>query len=597
VIEAIMEHCDECSTLLQDPKISPINTIILALFQIWSRTPSLIGRPTGYGVCVPSQCSYRDVGTNLNSFVGSPIFNTFDISSYGNKNEDFFCIAKDHAASWDGLNTFIAIVFGAIGIFIVLGTLADVFSMFGNEKESPTYGKQLLLSFSLYTNLKELMNTQVKSKDTLTCLDGMRFISMTWVVLGHNFIFSTNSLIFNNFKILADIFSGKWGVEFEAIANALPSVDSFFLFSGLLVGYLTFKELDRCKGKFNLIMYYVHRYIRLSIPLALIIAFVIAFLPTLARTTDSQLTHDIADGQASRCREYGWSILLYVNNFIEHGSDCIGVIWYTCDDMIFFWLSFFVVYPMWNNTRSGALAWWLIWLVASTIPLVYQTWKYDLGLILQPDQESDPEFALGYGTNGTSVYEAPWNRFQPYLVGILLGYILHLTRGQKIHINPKLNVLCWQAAFLTAFGVVYGTYSHYERGRLTQLENVLYNGFQRIGWSLSLSWVIFSCSKGHGGMINDFLSWRFFLPLSRLSFMTFLIHSLVIFIAFKTFSTIAVDLSWPLLVCFFFGNLMISISLAMVAMLVVETPFVKLEKLILGRLLAPKQVENGRKPV
>lgn len=63
------------------------------------------------------------------------------------------------------------------------------------------------------------------------------------------------------------------------------------------------------------------------------------------------------------------------------------------------------------------------------------------------------------------------------------------------------------------------------------------------------------------------------------------------------FSTIAVDLSWPLLVCFFFGNLMISISLAMVAMLVVETPFVKLEKLILGRLLAPKQVENGKKPV
>ena len=109
---------------------------------------------------------------------------------------------------------------------------------------------------------------------------------------------------------------------------------------------------------------------------------------------------------------------------------------------------------------------------------------YCLYLKIQP-QESDPEFALGYGTNGTSVYEAPWNRFQPYLVGILLGYILHLTRGQKIHINPKLNVLCWQAAFLTAFGVVYGTYSHYERGRLTQLENVLYNGFQRIGWSLS----------------------------------------------------------------------------------------------------------------
>ena len=34
VIEAIMEHCDECSTLLQDPKISPINTSLCILLLI-----------------------------------------------------------------------------------------------------------------------------------------------------------------------------------------------------------------------------------------------------------------------------------------------------------------------------------------------------------------------------------------------------------------------------------------------------------------------------------------------------------------------------------------------------------------------------------
>ena len=63
---------------------------------------------------------------------------------------------------------------------------------------------------------------------------------------------------------------------------------------------------------------------------------------------------------------------------------------------------------------------------------------------MTPTAESDPEFVMGYGKNGTSVYEAPWDRFQPYLVGLMLGYILHKTRGKKIEINPRLNLLCWQ---------------------------------------------------------------------------------------------------------------------------------------------------------
>lgn len=46
------------------------------------------------------------------------------------------------------------------------------------------------------------------------------------------------------------------------LLNGYLSVDSFFFLSGLLVAYLTFKEIDRVKGRFNVIMFYLHRYIR-----------------------------------------------------------------------------------------------------------------------------------------------------------------------------------------------------------------------------------------------------------------------------------------------------------------------------------------------
>ena len=39
--------------------------------------------------------------------------------------------------------------------------------------------------------------------------------------------------------------SGSQGVAFEAVLNAFPSVDSFFLMGGALTAYIVFKELDK----------------------------------------------------------------------------------------------------------------------------------------------------------------------------------------------------------------------------------------------------------------------------------------------------------------------------------------------------------------
>lgn len=50
-----------------------------------------------------------------------------------------------------------------------------------------TFGK-LLLSFSIYTNGSKLLNTD-QASGSLTAVNGIRFISMTWVILGHAYSF------------------------------------------------------------------------------------------------------------------------------------------------------------------------------------------------------------------------------------------------------------------------------------------------------------------------------------------------------------------------------------------------------------------------
>ena len=73
-------------------------------------------------------------------------------------------------------------------------------------------------------------------------------------------------------------------------------------------------------------------------------------------------------------------------------------------------------------------------------------------------------------------------------------------------------MVLWQVALVTMGLVVFGL--HDMRHEYAQkgfpwvfffpedpgyAKTIIYNCFQRVAWSLSLCWIIFSCSKGYGG--------------------------------------------------------------------------------------------------
>lgn len=95
------------------------------------------------------------------------------------------------------------------------------------------------------------------SSDNLGCVHGIRVISTTWVVMGHTWV-ALRSYIHNANDLLRDGEAG-W---LQGIGNAYVSVDTFLLISGLLVSYLLLKELDKTKGRFNVGLFYLHRYLR-----------------------------------------------------------------------------------------------------------------------------------------------------------------------------------------------------------------------------------------------------------------------------------------------------------------------------------------------
>ena len=116
---------------------------------------------------------------------------------------------------------------------------------------------QYLLAFSLYTNIRKWLNTK-SSGDDLGCVHGIRFLSTAWVILAHTYYMVTFVPVWN----MVDLKKIHEDWTILTVLNSTVSVDTFFVLSGMLVAYNLLKMLNRTKGKINIPMFYIHRYLR-----------------------------------------------------------------------------------------------------------------------------------------------------------------------------------------------------------------------------------------------------------------------------------------------------------------------------------------------
>ena len=569
---------------------------------------SAVNAPPTVGICIPKQCTANDVNLNyyeltklsfegINVVINSHNYTLPIIGNLTIGTQDAQCYTDDNRTGtpekMPGGNIFWYIVLSIIGLLVLIGTTMDMYNVFlASSKKDPKsqgLGYKLLLSFSAYTNGIALMKTDGTGSGHLDCLNGIRFLSMTWVVVGHSFISAFTMVIRNQLTMFSKL-TGDQGLAFEAILNALPSVDTFFLMSGALTAYIFFKDLERAgnngkKHTITFILYYIHRYLRISMLYAIVIGLTIAVFPYMSSGPHwfNVLT------ESADCRKNWWLNLLYVQTLVkmDQPSTCVGVSWYLVDDMMFHWWSPLVYYPMFYafyKTKKHLIPflWWLLVFLLFTFTVFYVTFTTKSApMPLNAIEGYDPEY-----TYHVSAYFAPWLRYQAYLIGLILGYVLHHTRGKEIQIGGNTNILIWQVAFLSGFAVVYGLYDHRVSNTINIFDAMMYNTFQRIAWNGSVAWVIFSCVKGYGGIVNEFLTWSAFAPLSRLTFSAYLIHMQILtMFASSVMSEFPSDFSWWTSVIYYLPSLMITLVAAFFVALLFETPSIKVEKLLVEAVL------------
>ena len=95
--------------------------------------------------------------------------------------------------------------------------------------------------------------------------------------------------------------------------------------------------------------------------------------------------------------------------------------------------------------------------------------------------------------------------------------------------DGTLNLIMWNIVSVAGLVLVYGPYLMDINVTSpltvdTPVKAKVYFALRKSAWGFCLLWVTFSCCRGYGGVVNDFLSWSFWLPISKISFMTYLFH-------------------------------------------------------------------------
>lgn len=537
------------------------------------------------GMCIPSSCSADDVQKIIRTY--SPLLLFVFL-------QENFCQTAE-LTPMDTTGLFIGTLFGFLFLLVLCATLYEWYlisiptpkTTAANEKDilnapmeefsiqkvgcSRLFWKRFLLTFSAHKNTKSIFNVKLGGDSSnLTVVHGLRAFSMSWIVICHIFLVLHQQFPWKN-QIQAAT-EAMNSILFQGILMGEFGVDSFFCMSGFLIAYLMLCELKKKNGKINILQYYFHRLWRLSPSYMLVIAYMAALYPYLGKGPIWPATF----GDRDVCRKKWWQNLLYINVYFNEEEKCLPQVWYLCLDVVYYFLSPFILIPLFKKPRLGYFIFTLFFITSFLTPALLIHYR-NLASFPANNIESwqRDRFMV-------EVYDKPWCRMSAFLVGMIYGYILYL-KGTSMKMKPVVVIVGWLIAAALGLALIYGEMP-YVRGDygMSHAMFVIYGTFTRPAWAVMIGWIILTCCTGYGGVVNSVLSWRGFLPLSRLSYTAYLVHFTVLaeFYATRPDSTYIDPYNMTYYTIFMYIATMV---VALVFTLISEAPFIAMEKLLINK--------------
>ncbi|XP_070503113.1 O-acyltransferase like protein-like [Chironomus tepperi] len=414
-------------------------------------------------------------------------------------------------------------------------------------------------AFSLSDNFKTLFNTK-SSSSSIDCLNGIKALSMPFIVMRHAF-----QIVTNYQKARHGRDHERLNIHSLHITGILPT-DTFFVVTGILCAKF-FIHRKSLFSKFP--QNFFQRYMRLTPSGIVVMAVFIAIKFHLMPTHPNYFY----DPEIENCKTYWWTSVLHIQNYLNVSDMCFGSFWFATVS-----IQMFLVTP-------------LIMLVLKYVNLFF-------GLILMvptliytqiPAYNEMMRTRSFMGTICGYYYTEAVTRSYPYLIGLF--YYWMSTKTSKLELPKFLTSksgkfcsklvkileifsikLLWVATALTVMSPII----LYNNNSLSHDDLNLHYLTVRIFWPFALCWIVHACHNGFGGIANKILAAKIWFPLSNISLGIYLMNDHTALYLTEWLLKSPAGFTWNDIFYIFILTYIVCVINSVILFLLVEVPFHRL---------------------
>ncbi|VVC41807.1 Nose resistant-to-fluoxetine protein, N-terminal,Acyltransferase 3 [Cinara cedri] len=545
----------------------------------WIDYPDQVQRNVMHiGICIPDSCTAHDLQISLQKELDNVLL-TEQVKAFVKVNP-ITCTVSGDMYSYDTgyyittslLIILILVCFGAtIHHFVAL-------SYYKNNKDAHVEPDSIYYSFSFIKSSRELL--KFDKNNELNYINGFKVIVMLGVLFGHRAMFFLGNP-FSVSKFVENFFlDGP-----KILKSGMNIVDPFFFITGYLTYFTVYPTFSKPgPGWLKFVSPIVYRIFKM-LPAYCVIMAVTAYI--VPHAGDGPFWPQNIWQEAENCKNYWWTNLLFISNFIDVKNQCLLISWYLSCDIQFFIVGVIILYIYSKNKKSGIGLLSVLLCISFCIPFI---------ITLLTNRDSIVKLNLPFLKNPRSSstfsdsYRPSYMRAIPFFLGLTMGFIGPKLKERNIRFSQITVFVGTSIAIVICLYVQFYGNIFYQRNRpYYSIEQALYASLNHCTWTgLGIVIYIFNITSGYG-LLMKVLSNRLIIPLGRLSYSVFLVNLIVMMMSQSTQrlpNYASMDNMIRVVIQDVFKTYLMALSLY----LVVEAPFGNLIRLLFGR--GPKKCSS-----
>eukprot|EP00102_Acyrthosiphon_pisum_P024389 XP_016661599.1 PREDICTED: nose resistant to fluoxetine protein 6-like isoform X2 [Acyrthosiphon pisum] len=467
------------------------------------------------GICVPDGCSALDLQTSLQSEFDET-FSPEQLKAVV-RVDPIKCRVREDMYPYDTPYYVTLWIFLLLVLICCCATLHHFIriSYQQNTNETGEVPRTFFYEFSFIESIKTLLKFDKDNK--LNIFYTTKVMMMLFVMCGHYFLALMSNPISNAKFVDKILLNGP-----AVLLTGMNTVDPFFFMSGFIMYINLSREFRKPKAESvwkTLSMPIIQRIITMLPAYCAMMAITAHIIPHLG---DGPLWPIKSWGEAEICKNYWWTNLLFISNFVEVDQQCLIMGWYLSCDIQFFVIGVIVVYVHTKNPRYGIALLGTIIGLSISLPFI---------ITLLTGRDGMDKFTsthllfMRHVLSSNDSYRPSYMRASPFFIGLASSFLVEKLKEKKVKFSQTVvhggtfAILSF-ALWAQFYGVVF-----YARNRpYYPLEHALYSTIYHCTTAVVSAWVVISYFTSGYGLLEHLFHSRFIAIMGKLAYPILLVN-------------------------------------------------------------------------